>query len=358
MNIVFFNSTKFWGGGEVFQLSLASSLSKLNPDTSILFITNHNSPLQSKAKRKGYSVLSLKINKQPLLNIKLLWDFVKYLKKQEIDCIFFSSSNDMKLGALVGKLSGIKKIIYIRGQEKPIRCNLSNRFLLSKLCTHIIFSSYATQKTSLKYFSTKSKPNHSCVIYHGINLHEYHSHDFKSVNKVPIISNVARLIPDKNQFDLIATAKILKSDGLDFMIEIVGEGSLRDSLQKEIHDAKLEDVITLKGYKEKIPEYLSSTDIFALTSSTEGFGLVIVEAMSQSVPVVAYNKSSMPELITHNENGLLANDQSVIEFAQYLKTLLLSPELSRKLGENGKRTAISRFDIDLCAREIIDKVGL
>lgn len=358
MKIAFLNSAKFWGGGEVFQLSLAVSLSKLKPSSDISFIVHKDSHLASKAEDAGYHVSSFNINKQPLLNFKLWHGLIKYFRQTKLDCIFVSSSSDMKLGALIGKICGIKKIVYIRGQEKPIRCNLLNRYFLSRLCSHVIFSSFATKNTSLKYFSNYNRPTNCHVIYHGINLNEYRDSRYKKVNAIPVISNVGRLIPDKNQRDLLAVAKILKSDGLKFKIEIVGEGSLKDSLQEEIHRNNLEDVVSLVGFKEDIPEYLSQVDIFALTSTTEGFGLVIVEAMNQSLPVVAYNQSSIPELVSHNENGLLVNGQSVHEFAQCLKSILLSPALARSLGKNGKLTAESRFDIDLCTKNIMEKIGL
>jgi len=119
------------------------------------------------------------------------------------------------------------------------------------------------------------------------------------------IINVGSLKRQKNQALLIkAFAKLLEH--IDAELVIVGEGELRGELEKLIVDLNLQHCVTLTGFKKDVAAEYIQSDLFVLSSDYEGFGNVIVEAMSAGVAVVSTDCQSGPrEILAEGEYGKL-----------------------------------------------------
>ena len=129
------------------------------------------------------------------------------------------------------------------------------------------------------------------------------------------------------------------------ILVIVGKGDLEVSLRRQAAD--MGEKVIFFGAKThlELPEIYASADLFAAPSVTaqdgdkEGFGLVIVEAMASGVPVVANNSGGITESIRDHVNGLLCEEKNVIQLADSINAVLNDESLSRKLVENGFKTA-------------------
>ena len=91
---------------------------------------------------------------------------------------------------------------------------------------------------------------------------------------------------------------------------------------------------------------MRSLDIFLLSSSWEGFGYVIVEAMAASKPVVAYDISSNPEIIDNKVTGFLVDYPDIDMFSQKIETLIKDKDIINQLGENGRKAVEYKFQLD------------
>jgi len=91
--------------------------------------------------------------------------------------------------------------------------------------------------------------------------------------------------------------------------------------------------------------FMNSIDVFLLTSIWEGFGYVLVEAMIKSKPVLAFDISSNPEIVTANETGYLIDYPDLNMFAQKAQLLIEDEALRKKLGEEGRKSVIARFNL-------------
>jgi glycosyltransferase involved in cell wall biosynthesis len=89
---------------------------------------------------------------------------------------------------------------------------------------------------------------------------------------------------------------------------------------------------------------VSACDIFTLPSFEEPFGLVFLEAMAMRKPVVAIANGGTPEVVEHEGTGLLSPPWDVPALAANIAALVRDPELRRRLGENGRRRVLERFD--------------
>jgi glycosyltransferase involved in cell wall biosynthesis len=144
---------------------------------------------------------------------------------------------------------------------------------------------------------------------------------------------------------LIDALNTINKQGTNFNCTIVGMAHSGDKYGKfilnKIEKYKLKDKITLAGHvsETKLAEYYSRADIFAFPSMLEGYGMVLLEAMSFALPVVAFNNSAMPYTVKDGINGLLCKNGNVTDFAEKLRTLINDNALWKKLSKGALQTS-------------------
>lgn len=160
-----------------------------------------------------------------------------------------------------------------------------------------------------------------------------------------VIGTVARLVPQKALHVLLkAYARYRALARQDSRLVLVGRGPLEDELKTLACQLGLEDKVIWAGFREDIPAVMSAFDIFALTSSYEGFGLVLLEAMAAARPVVASRVSAIPEIVRHEVTGLLCEAGDHEDFAGALLRLE-EADVRGRLGMAGHDLTLTRFTV-------------
>jgi glycosyltransferase involved in cell wall biosynthesis len=150
----------------------------------------------------------------------------------------------------------------------------------------------------------------------------------------------------KGVFDLIHATSLLRGN---FLLTICGEGEI-DIARKLVTSLGLEGKVVFPGWvrgNEK-DELFARTRIFVLPSYDEGVPIVVLEAMSWAVPVVATLVGGTPEIVSHGIEGLLVTPGNIQELALALEQLLADPERCQKMGAAGR----VRVERDFCAKVI------
>lgn len=221
-----------------------------------------------------------------------------YIEKNDIDIVHTHGFWPTILASYLPK--NIKKVVTIHNNPYEDYCyeygsvigkGMANllRYRLPKFYKIVSISAFV--KESLSY----DLSNH-LVIHNGVSLHKIDaiSNSGTDVN----ISNrsspfnigiVSALIPRKNIFEAVDIVVELNTNGFSCSLDIVGEGEQREELYNYITSHGANDYITLKGslsYNETL-KFISELDLFIFTSFSEGFGLVLVEAMMLKVPILA-----------------------------------------------------------------------
>ncbi|MFN9778157.1 MAG: N-acetyl-alpha-D-glucosaminyl L-malate synthase BshA [Candidatus Kapaibacterium sp.] len=127
---------------------------------------------------------------------------------------------------------------------------------------------------------------------------------------------------------------------------LVGDGPERVDAERLSRELGVSDYVTFLGKQTALPELLSAADVFLLPSQSESFGLSALEAMSCSVPVVASNVGGIPELITHGENGYVAELGDVSRMARYVVELLTNPKRLSAFSAKAREAAIRLYDVN------------
>lgn len=153
----------------------------------------------------------------------------------------------------------------------------------------------------------------------------------------------------KGQEYIIAVARELERTHPDVHFLLVGGGEDEAMLKQAA--AGLSNV-TFTGFVENVGDYLAAFDVFILPSNREGIGSILLDAMEQSLPVVASRVGGVPDIVLHGENGLLIDPASPVQLRDAILKLKADPELRRTLGARG-RSFVNDFTSDVMWRKYI-----
>ena len=152
-----------------------------------------------------------------------------------------------------------------------------------------------------------------------------------------IVLFVGRLHPVKGLKVLLEAASILKKENrLDFVIVLIGEGPLLQSLSNSAEALGISDSVIFIGPQPQtiVAQWMHAANLLCLPSHMEGLPNVILEALAQSLPVVASNVGGIPEVITHNKNGLLVPANQADKLAEALVCCLTKAWDKKQLAQS------------------------
>ncbi len=165
--------------------------------------------------------------------------------------------------------------------------------------------------------------------------------------------SVGRLDPIKGFDDLIDLFNLFYQKHPDWNLHIVGDGSEKEILQTKINKLGLSKKITLCGtkYSEELEnEYLNSS-IYIMTSHSESFGLVLLEAANYGLPLIAFDSAQgANEIIENNKNGFLIKDRNAEEMIAKIDELLNDSSKMQYFSKNSKNTAL-KFSKEAISKE-------
>ncbi|MDR7116521.1 glycosyltransferase [Caulobacter sp. BE254] len=171
---------------------------------------------------------------------------------------------------------------------------------------------------------------------------------FSRTGLPPRIVAAGRLHPKKG-FDVLVAALALLRDGWEgfggqaFDCEIAGEGDERGRLEGLIAQHGLQDRVRLAGWRDDVPAFLATGDVFAFPSYQEGFPLVLLEAMAVGLPVVSSAIAGPVELIADGVDGALVPPGDPAALARALAGLVATPQKAVALGVAARAKVLAEY---------------
>ncbi|MBU8869986.1 MAG: glycosyltransferase [Gemmatimonadales bacterium] len=172
--------------------------------------------------------------------------------------------------------------------------------------------------------------------------------------EVPMVLGAGRLSEQKNFKDLVTAIGILRDRKLKFQAVIAGEGDLRDELSTQIERLGLAEILSLPGNLTNLGQVMGAGDIFVLPSLWEGLPLVLLEAMSHGLAVVANDIKGMDKVLIDRENGLVVPVGDSRKLADSLEALITNEGLRRTIGDKGRALVTDRYNFQTLVDQLVD----
>ena len=167
----------------------------------------------------------------------------------------------------------------------------------------------------------------------------------------PICCTVARLSAQKGLDVLVEAAAILRRrhGGPPARFLVVGDGELREQLERRVRELDVEDTVELLGARppDEVPGWLAVADVFVLPSHYEGLSLAVMEAMASGLPVVVSDVSGSAELVPTADDGRVVRPGDAQGLAAAVDELLADPGLRRRIGGRAHERA-QRYSWEEC----------
>lgn len=196
---------------------------------------------------------------------------------------------------------------------------------------------------SLRKFYKKQLADTKCKCFYIPNMLDSVPDQLSKLNEKRLIS-VGRLSREKGYEDLLDVFKLIHQEEPSWRLDIIGDGAQKNLLGDRIFNEGLKECVTLHGFQDKtfINNLLSKSSIYLMTSVTESFGIVLIEAMSYGLPCVAFDSAEgATELIQDGVNGYLISYRNKEEYAKKVVELIRNKKLRTKLGSAGRKTSLN-----------------
>lgn len=309
----------------------------LNPKIKIKYLTDVK-PNKDKIKKYIKEKNIFKLIKEVFYSIKVLYlrkkTMKEYIKKTNSEIIISSRYLFNNILSKYGK----KNILKIGWEHNHPHGNMKFAKKVIKSAKKLDYLVLVSE--NLKEFYRKKLPKVKCVYIPNIidEIPEEKS-NLKSKNLV----SVGRLSSEKGYMDLLKIYNEIVKKYPDWKLDIIGDGKERDNLEKYIKDNALEEKVFLHGFQNKnyINNILLNSSIYLMTSFTESFGIVLIEAMSYGIPCIAFlSAEGAQELIENDKNGYLIDDRDKDEYIEKLEYLIKNENIREKMKENCIETSL------------------
>ena len=208
---------------------------------------------------------------------------------------------------------------------------------------------------SLKKYYGKELAKYKCRCVYIPNVIDNVPEKIAPLKNKKLIS-VGRLSPEKGFIDLLKIYKVLHKKYPDWTLDIIGDGSEKEALENYIIENNLEGKVILHGFRDKdyINTILHESSIYLMTSYTESFGIVLIEAMSHGVPCIAFNSAEgARELIYSGRNGYLIKNRSYTAFLKKVEDLIKSHAERKKVGK-ASREGVYQYTSEVVEKQWFD----
>ncbi len=308
----------------------------LNPKVKVKYLMTDLKPNVAQLKQAIKSFNIIQIIKQAFISAKVLYLrrklMIDEIKKLDSDVIFTTRYFHNKWSGKYGKKSAVKI-----AQEHNYHNNNQKYINKTLRCIKNIDYFLPVSKELTDFYAEKLKGTKTKCIYIPHSLDDYPS-EVSSLESKNIIS-VGRLSKEKGYLDLVEAFSKVHEKHPDWKLNIVGDGAEKEQIINKIKQKNLESSVILRGYlkKEDIYKMYLDSSIFVMTSYTESFGLVLIEAESHGIPILALDSAhGAREIIENNKNGYLIKDRNLNLLADKINELIEDKDLRKKLGEQGR----------------------
>lgn len=288
--------------------------------------------------------------------VNAIFKLISLIKKHKINILHTHEVRTDLVGLIAGRLTGIKVIASVHGwvmDTVPFLWKFYQHIdrRIIKYFDHVMVGSNYLRNVIIKLGMS---PRKVTTIHNAIDTASFDlSSSSVSIEKFKkkynlnsmdtIVGTVGRISKEKGHKYLLESAKIVIQDLPAVKFLIVGEGETKIELERYTEELGITGSVIFTGYHEDLSEALAAMDLFVIPSLTESLPLSVLEAMAAGKPVVSTDVGGIPEVVIHEETGLLVGPKKSMEMANAIIFMLKNNDFMFNMAKNGKQLVYDEF---------------
>ena len=347
--VLFLHGITSIGGAERDLLAIIKALRGFDP----VVVCPCQDPLVSLVRKIGVPVICMnmppwrKIKAFPLI-LPAMYRLFRILVNHKIDVLHINDLWWAPIGLAAARLADIPCITHVRADYAPRHIS-RYRLKAGQICVPV------SKAVGRSLEGAGVNPSRIRLVYSGIDLSQIEDHQdvaliqtrYKIAPERVVIGAVGNLLAVKGYEFLIRAVAHIKTVIPSILCLIVGDGNraYARTLYALVHELNVSDHVIFTGFCDDVYPLISVMDVFVLASTSEGFGIALLEAMAMNKPVVATSVGGIPEVVIHGQTGLLVKAKDSLALARTVSHLLANPEQAAAMGKRGRERVESCFSI-------------
>lgn len=355
MIVLHLDSEKTWRGGEQQVSYLIEELK--NFGVSSIVGAHPESKLYQYAIENNIEVIKIPYGGLQLNAAKVV---ANYCKDKKVDFIHMHSAKAHTVGVYSTWFGHNSDLILSKRTDFAVR----NNFMSLYKYNHPKIKKILCVSNKIKEILDRSLKDNSIsmTVYSGINperfnvknIEGYLKNKFNLSHDSIIIGNTSAISDHKDYFTFLNVAKNISSKDKRFKFFIIGSGPLEQQVKDEVKKLHLDNCVYFTGFINNITEVLRNLDIFLMTSKEEGLGTSLLDAMICKVPIVATAAGGIPEIVKHENTGLLSQVGDAEHLANNLLRMYNEKELQTQCVENAYKMVKDNFSKKMTAKKTFE----
>jgi len=301
----------------------------------------------------------------PFQDLRALWQLYRIFRREHFIIVHTHNPKPGFLGQIAAKMAGVPIIVntlhgfYFHEHMHPAwrRFYIALEKIAARCSDAILSQNREDIETAIcERICPPEKIKH---LGNGIDMQHFNPASFSQQgiarkrrevglsDGAKVVGFVGRLVREKGLLELFAAARIVRERVPNVQFLFIGpvDTYKPDALTPDsAQEYGIADICHFLGMRQDMPELYALMDVFVLPSHREGFPRAPMEASAMKVPCVVTNIRGCREAVEHGSNGLLVPLGDVQALADAIVELLTDREKARRMGEEGRRIALERFD--------------
>ena len=359
MKVLHLSSEASWRGGEQQIAYLAEALQQQSVE--VMIACRQGSPVEVFCQEHNISHHSLPFRNS--LDIYSAWKIRQLCRRWQPDILHAHSSKSHSLTWLASHFGSKAPIVLSRRVAFPIRrSSLNIKKYNHPLVRRVLC---VTESVKEKVVPLLADPSKAVVIHDGVDLSQYTPHSSGQTNylkeryQLPenafLVGTTAAFTKEKDYPTFLYVAKkvIKNAPEQEVFFIAMGEGSERSDIEALAKKLNIDHRIIFTGFIPEAKSLLGGLDLFLFTSTNEGLGSSLLDAFASGTAVVATKAGGIPEIVSHEETGLLAPVGDFSLLADHVQRLWEDAGLRNRLAQAALRY-VQEFDKNVIAQKTLE----
>jgi glycosyltransferase involved in cell wall biosynthesis len=342
INVLHVDTERGWRGGERQVLWLARELARRGHGT--IVAARAGEPLDRRAAAEGLHVIDCSPRSE--LDFRAAFALRRAIRESGTHIVHAHTAHAVALAAAATAGTNVPFVV-ARRVDFRLKTNIGTRLKYRGAARFIAVSEAVAQVLK----SGGVAANRIAVVPDGVDIHRAPDpatrdllREFGIPAGAPLAVQVAQLVGHKDPVNFVRAVAYARVQRPDLHGLLVGEGPLRDDVERAIEELGLEDVLHLAGYRTDADALIAAADVVVLSSREEGMGSVLLDALAFGRPIAATRAGGIPEVVDE-ECGVLAPTRDPRGLGEAIARIVNDRELADRLGACGRLRA-AQFSVE------------